>query len=613
LQQPKKEKESKNPIQKWFQSFVSLKYLPRFFSLVYKSSPKLFIANLVLRLLSSIFPVLLLWVGKEIIDEIIALTKVPVNDYTLLFQLIGLEIGLVILNDISGRLISLTDTLIGTRYGNTSSIDLIQKTARVEISDLEDSEFYDKLERARRQTTNRVTLLSTVLSQVQDLITIITLVSALLYFYPILIILVVLSVIPSFINEMKFSKENYKLQSRMTPERRELDYMRLLGASDVTAKEIKLFGLADFISDSFSRIADKFYDENKKLAVKRTYLGAIFHIISDLAYYGAYVFIAIKAAVVIITIGELTFLAGSFNRLRKQIETIFSRFTQINENALYLKDYFEFIDMEFHHTSDFEIYPLPKDIKEGFEFVNVSFHYPKSSQAVFSNISFKLKKGEKLALVGKNGSGKTTLIKILLRFYEPSEGKILLDGVDIRHYDKAQYQQMFGAIFQDFVRYYLTAKINIAVGNIEDKQNLEKIKDAASLSLADSVIETLEKGYEQELGKRFRSGTELSGGQWQKIALARAYMSKAPVIILDEPTSALDAEAEYDVFQRFMGLTEGKTSIIISHRFSTVRMADRILVLEKGKILERGSHEELMENKQLYYKLFDLQAEGYRE
>ncbi len=608
-----KSSKKNNPITQWFQSFVSLKYLPRFFALVHKSSPKLFVVNIFLRLLNSTLPVMLLWVGKEIIDEIIRITTLGTPLYNTLFQLIAIEIGIVILSDLLGRLTGLTDSLIGTRYGNASSVELIQKTARVEISDLEDSEFYDKLERARKQTTNRVTLLAAVLSQVQDLITIVTLISALLYFYPILIILVVVSVIPSFLNEMKFSKENYKLQSRWTPERRELDYMRLLGASDVTAKEIKLFGLADFISSSFSKVADRYYEANKKLTVKRTYYGALFHILSDLTYYGAYIFIAVKAALTLITIGELTFLAGSFNRLRKQIESIFSRFTQINENALYLKDYFEFIDMEFKQYTNFHLRPLPTEIRQGFEFVNVSFKYPKTAQLVFNSISFTLRKEEKLALVGKNGSGKTTLIKLLLRFYEPTEGKILLDGVDIRHYDKAAYQQLFGAIFQDFVRYYLTARVNIAVGNIKEEQNLDKIKEAAYLSLADTVIESLPKEYDQELGKRYRKGTELSGGQWQKIALARAYMSQAPVIILDEPTAALDAEAEYEVFQRFMGLTEGRTSIIISHRFSTVRMADRILVLEKGKILEHGTHEQLMNNNQLYAQLFNLQAEGYKE
>jgi ATP-binding cassette subfamily B protein len=453
--------------------------------------------------------------------------------------------------------------------------------------------------------------MSAVLSQGQDLITIISLVSALVYFYPILILLLAISIIPTFINELKFSKSDYALQRSWTPERRELDYMRMIGASDVTAKEVKLFGLADFISESFTKIADKFYSQQKKLNIKRTIFGSAFHILSDLAYYGAYVFIALKASVSLVTIGGLTFLAGSFSRLRSNLQTIFLRFTQINESAMYLQDYFEFIDMEFKNDIGFEQKELPPEVKEGFEFKNVSFNYPNSEHSVFEDVSFKLLKGEKLALVGENGSGKTTLIKLLLRFYEPTAGAILMDGVDVRHYDKEAYQKFFGAIFQDFVKYYLTARVNIAVGKITDLDNKEKIKDSAVRSLAHEVINALPKGYDQELGRRFKKGAELSGGQWQKVAIARAYMSDAQVLILDEPTSALDARAEYEVFQRFIGLTEGKTSIIISHRFSTVRMADRIMVLKDGKILEMGTHEELLANETLYAELFNLQAEGY--
>ena len=600
-----------NAIRQWLSGFVSLKYLPRFFQLIYHVSPKLFIANLLLRLIKAFFPVIILWIGKEIIDEIILHTKTENLEFQRLYVLIGIELGLVILNDIMTRVILLTDGLLGALYGNSSSVELIQKTARVEISDLEDSEFYDKLERARRQTTSRVSLMSTVLSQAQDLITIISLVSALVCFYPILILLLAISIIPTFINELKFSKSDYALQRSWTPERRELDYMRMIGASDVTAKEVKLFGLADFISESFTKIADKFYSEQKKLNIKRTIFGSAFHILSDLAYYGAYMFIAIKAAVAVLTIGELTFLVGSFSRLRGNLQTMFLRFTQINESAMYLQDYFEFIDMEFTNDIGFDQKELPEDIKKGFEFKNVSFNYPNSEHKVFEDVSFKLVKGEKLALVGENGSGKTTLIKLLLRFYEPTEGSILMDGVDVRHYEKEAYQKFFGAIFQDFVKYYLTAKVNIAVGKITDLDNTEKIKDSAARSLASEVIDTLPKGYDQELGRRFKKGTELSGGQWQKVAIARAYMSDAQVLILDEPTSALDARAEYEVFQRFIGLTEGKTSIIISHRFSTVRMADRIMVLQGGKIVEMGTHEELLANETLYAELFNLQAEGY--
>ena len=597
----------------YLQNFIALKYLPRFFRSVYKSSPKMFSLNVILRLIKSIFPVVLLWVGKEIIDEVIAIVNTGESqELNKLYLLIAIEFGIAIFSDVFNRLIGATDTLMGSLYSNDSSVELIQKTARVDLQYLEDSEFYDKLERARRQTVGRVNLMSNSLAQAQDFITILSLISALIYFYPILIFLLVISIMPTLLNELKFSSSNYKLTSRMAPERRQLDYMRVIGASDVTAKEVKLFGLADFISRTFSTTANKYYQSVKKLTIKRSIWGAIFNIIGVIAYYGAFVFIVLKAVVSLVTIGELTFLAGSFNKLRNQLQVMFTRFSNITESALYLHDYFEFIDMEFIDQSNFQQLPVPAEIVTGIKFQNVTFSYPNGHIPVFNGLSFDLRKGEKLALVGENGSGKTTLIKLLLRLYEPTSGCILLDGVDIRHYEKEEYQKLFGAIFQDFVKYYLTTRINIAVGNIENVGNDQKIEEAAELSLADEVVKDLLNGYDQELGKRFKKGAELSGGQWQKIALARAYMSEAPIIILDEPTSALDARAEYEVFQRFIGLTKGRTSIIISHRFSTVRMADRILVLNNGEVLELGTHEELMENGNLYSELFELQAEGYQ-
>jgi ATP-binding cassette subfamily B protein len=593
--------------------FASLRFIPRFLSRVYHTHPGLFIGNVFLRLLKSLIPITLLWVGKEIIDEVILQVDLDPSDLTRLYWLIGIELLLAILSDVFNRLISLTDGLLGDLYSNASSIELIQKTAKVELASLEDSEFYDKLERARQQTTSRVSLMSNVLAQIQDIITIISLVSGLIYFYPILILLLVISIIPSFINELKYSQSSYSLQKSWTPERRELDYMRMIGASDVTAKEIKLFGLADFISSTFKRISDKYYKANKKLSIKKSLWGGVFHILGDLAYYGAYVFIVLKAVAGLVTIGDLTFLAGSFSQLRNQLQTVFSRFSNITQSAMYLQDYFEFIDMDFSSDNPEQYREAPSEFNHSIQFENVSFSYPQSEKMVLSSLTFDLKKGEKLALVGENGAGKTTLIKLLLRLYEPTGGQILMDGVPIREYRKEDYQKMLGAIFQDFVKYYLTAKINIAVGNIDEQHNSEKIKDAAVQSLANDVIESLPMGYDQGLGRRFKKGAELSGGQWQKIALARAYMSDAPIIILDEPTSALDARAESEVFQRFIGLTKDRTSIIISHRFSTVRMADRILVLQNGSILELGTHEELLAKPKLYAELFELQAEGYRE
>jgi len=330
------------------------------------------------------------------------------------------------------------------------------------------------------------------------------------------------------------------------------------------------------------------------------------------AYYGAYVLIVFRTVAGIFTLGDLTFLSGSFNRLRSKLQGFFTRFTAITESALYLQDYFEFLDLKYEENPSEGKLPPPEKITKGFEFKNVGFKYPKSERWVVRNINFELKAGEKLAFVGENGAGKTTLIKLLLRFYEPTEGEILLDGIPVKQYNKTKYQQYFGVIFQDFVKFELTLRENIAMGEIGEIGNQSRIANAAEKSLADQVVSELPKGYDQQLGKRFKQGKDLSGGQWQKIAIARAYMKDAEVLILDEPTSSLDARAETEAFKRFIKLTEGKTAVIISHRFSTVRIADRIMVLKDGAVLEIGTHQELMQNNKLYAELFNLQAAGYQ-
>ncbi|WP_179375380.1 ABC transporter ATP-binding protein [Winogradskyella wichelsiae] len=592
-------------------SFNALVYIPRFFKEIWKVNKGLFLLSAFCRLIGAVLPVIILWIGKLIVDEIILQISLDNPDYYTLWTYVGTEFGLIILSDLVSRAISLTDGLLGDEYNITSSITIIKKTNQINISLLEDSEFYDKLERARTQTNGRVGLMSNVLSQVQSGISIATLIAGLIYFEPYLIILLVLSIIPSFINEVRFSQQQYSLARSWTSERRELDYLRFIGANDKTAKEIKLFGLTDFIVNRFQNLSEEYYQLNKTLAIKRSALGFLFNVLGSISYYGAYVFIIYRVLSGAITLGELTFLSGAFNRLMKNLQDFFSKFTRISESALYLKDYFDFIDISIVSKAKEDI-KLPKHIKKGFEFKGVHFAYPNSDNEILKGITFTLKAGEKLAFVGQNGAGKTTLIKLLLRFYEPTSGEILLDGVNINRFNIAEYQEYFGVIFQDFFRYEFTVKENIAVGNINEIENQTKIENAAELSLANDVVKELKKGYNQQLGKRFFNGQELSGGQWQKVALARAYMKNAEVMVLDEPTSALDARAESDVFERFIGLTEGKTSIIISHRFSTVRQANRILVLEHGKALEIGTHEELMKNKNLYAELFTLQAEGYQ-
>jgi len=587
--------------------------LPALFRMVWATSPWMTIVTSLLRILRSAIPLGILYVGKLIIDQVVLLSHTHGSmSHTYLWKLVAAEFTLAILSDILNRAIILMDGLLGDLFSNHTSIKIMEHAATLDLDQFEDSVFYDKLERARQQTTGRTILLSQVMSQVQDIITIGFLAAGLMAFNPWLILLLLLAVVPAFLGESYFNDRSYALTRGQTPERRELDYVRYLGASDETAKEVKIFDLSGFIIRRFKTLSDRFYKDSKRLATKRSVWGTFFAFLGSAGYYSAYVVIILQTVEGKVTIGQLTFLAGSFRQLRSLLEGILSRFTSVSQGAIYLRDFFEFFEIKPRIKIAAHPRPFPKTIVSGFTFEDVGFKYFNSDRWANRHLSFTLHPGEKLALVGENGAGKTTLVKLLARLYDPTEGRILLDGYDLKEYDIKDLRLNIGIIFQDYIRYQMSFAQNIAVGNIAESENRPLIQSSAKQSLADLLAEKLPHKYDQALGRRFNDGVELSGGEWQKIALARAYMRDAQLLILDEPTAALDARAEYSVFERFAELTKGKSAVLISHRFSTVRMADRILVLDKGELIEIGSHEELLKKEGRYAELFHLQAQGYR-
>jgi ATP-binding cassette subfamily B protein len=601
----------------------ALRNVPPFLKLVWHTSRALTLGTLLLRLVRALLPVVMLFVGKLIIDEVIALAQTPGAPQTLrgwyasglvdrLLWLLAAEFALAVLSDVLGRAVSLLDSLLSEQFSNTTSVRLMEHAATLDLEDFEDSELQDRLERARRQASGRMTLTSQLFGQAQDIVTIVSFGVGLVIFAPWLIVLLVVALVPAFLGEAHFNAQSYALAYSRTPEQRELDYVRQTGASVESAKEVKIFALNAFLIDRYRELATAFYRANRHLALRRAGWGGALTALGTVGYYVAYAFIVWRTLAGQFSIGDLTFLAGSFRRLGTLLEGLLIGFSQTAAQALYLDDLFSFFAIEPEIQSPEHPRPFPSPIAHGFTFEDVGFIYPGAERWAVRHLDFTLKAGEVLALVGENGAGKTTLVKLLARLYDPDEGRILLDGHDLREYDLDDLRAHIGVIFQDFMRYHLTAAENIAVGRIEARTDRARIERAARQSLADEVIAKLPRGYEQIIGKRFRRGVELSGGEWQKVAIARAYMRDAEVLILDEPTAALDARSEFEVFKRFKELSSGKTAVLISHRFSSVRMADRILVLADGTVEAAGTHEELLAARGRYAELFELQAEGYR-
>ena len=596
--------------------FGALRTLPAFAVLLWHASAWLVAGSLLARLGRAVLPVATLFVGKLIVDEVVRLNHSPAAPDMAaglpgtLLLLLGAEFVLALAADALTRLTTLLDTLLSDRLGDATSLKLMEHAATLDLADFEDSETQDQLDRARRQASGRIGLTGTLLGLVQDGLTLAGFAIGIAAYAPWLILLLAAATVPAFWGETRFNRATYAASVRRTADRRELDYLRQTGASAWTAKEVKLFGLHGFLLNRYRTLSDAMRGENALLAWGRAVSGAGLAALGTAGYYAAYLWLAWRTVSGGLTVGDLTFLAASFLRLRGLLAGVLGGLSSLASQALYLQDLFSFLRLRPAITGGAR--PFPGTLATGIVFDDVGFRYPGAPGWAMRHLSFSLPAGRVLALVGENGAGKTTLVKLLTRLYDPGEGRILLDGHDLREYDLDGLRAGIGVIFQDFVRYDLTAGDNIAVGRIDAREDQARITAAAANSRAEDVIERLPGGYGQVVGRRFRGGVELSGGEWQKVAIARAYMRDAAVLVLDEPTAALDARAEFEVFERFNALTAGRTAVLISHRFSSVRMADLIVVVARGQVEACGTHEELIAAGGRYAELFELQAAGYR-
>lgn len=594
----------------WGTRLQSLKNIPPVLKIIWDSSPAVVTWGLLLRSIAALSPLALLAVGRLIIKAVDLPFGAPLRPH--FWGLVGLEFGLACLTSILNRGVDYCDTLLADKFIRHISVRIMYHASRLDLASYEDPLFHDKLERARVQATDRLGMVQQLGRLVQQVITTVTLAASILFFSPWLLVVLIACVIPAFIGESHFAFLGYAQAFRQTPVKRQIDYLRFLGASKDSAKELKLFGLSKYLTDRFQKLSDDIFVQNVSLAKRRLVASSLLSLLTTVGYYGAYAYVILETVRGAMTVATLVFLTGAIAGASANLQMIFSTFSSIADQSLFLTDLLQFFAVRPTVFSKPNAVKTPQPITQGIEFRDVTFSYPGSERPILRNLNLFLKPDERIALIGENGEGKTTIVKLLTRLYDPTAGQILLDGVDLRDYDLDDYASNIAVIFQDFMRYDMTAWENIAVGQIGARENLEQVELAAKKSLAEGVIKKLPLGYDQMLGRRFETGVDLSGGEWQKVALARAYLRNAQILVLDEPTAALDARSEHEVFERFAELTKGKMALLISHRFSTVKMADRIIVLEKGVIAEQGRHEQLMAHGGRYAEMFELQASSYR-
>jgi ATP-binding cassette, subfamily B, bacterial len=594
----------------WSKRLAALRNVPPVLRLIWDAAPAVVACGIALRLVSALIPLAILEVTRWILHLLLAKHSATFSPE--LWWLLGAEFALAASNLVLGRAIDYTDARLADEFTREVSLRLIQHATRLDLATFEDPGFHDVLERARQQATDRIGMLNAMGRLLLQSITLITLSVPVIIYSPWLFLVLLVCIVPAVMGESHFAFLGYSLAHEITPVRRELDYLRVIGTSKENAKEVKLFGLGGHLRDRYALLTGQIIRKNIQLTRHRLLWGSVFAVIGSVGYYASYLFLVWQTFEGRLDVPTLVLLTGAIAGSSTQLQGVFSLFSHIADQALHLTDLVEFLKVQPNIRSRPNALPLPRPIRTGFEFRNVSFQYPGTSRPILKNMNFRLEPGEHVALVGENGQGKTTLVKLLARLYDPSGGAIYLDGTDLREYSVEELHKEIGVIFQDFVRYDMSARMNIGVGRIENASDDDALWIAAEKSRADRLLTRFAAGLDQMLGRRFEGGVDLSGGEWQKFALARAYLRDAQVLILDEPTAALDAVAEAEVFARFDDLSRGKMALLISHRFSTVRKSDRIVVLEAGQIYEEGTHDQLVAHGGRYASLFELQAASYR-